>query len=82
MQLATPFGDGPNDIRVTALCEATVAGIERDLQIKPSLGTSGSSLQQRRRQFASQKTSNVGAPEGRGDFDDDYSPYHSMHFGP
>ena len=80
MQLATPFGDGPNDIRVTALCEGTMAGMERDLQIHPT-ASSGSlaSVQERRQQFAGQRTTNM--PNTSASNDDEYSPYHSMHFG-
>ena len=33
MALASPFGDGPNDIGVTALRDAVYDGIERDLVI-------------------------------------------------
>ena len=84
MQLATPFGDGPNDIRVKALCEATVAGIERDLTIRPRMGafTSASSIQHRRRMFASQKGGNIAMVDSGGSHDDAYSPYHSMHHDP
>eukprot|EP00977_Amphora_coffeiformis_P006279 scaffold1351_cov176-Amphora_coffeaeformis.AAC.13 len=82
MQLATPFGDSTNDVRVTALCEAAVSGIERDLQIRPDIAND--SVHQRRRRFADQKTSNIGTSENVHDpeNDDEYAPYHSMHFGP
>lgn len=84
MQLATPFGDGPNDIRVTALCNATVTGMERDLHVYASnRGTS--SISQKRIQFANQKKQAVGLASGgsndSGGHDNEYSMYHSMPFG-
>lgn len=82
MQLATPFGDSPNDVRVTALCAATVAGLERDLRIRRE-PTTEASVHQRRMRYASQKTSNIGAVDAmHNPENDEYSPYHSMHFGP
>ena len=81
MQLATPFGDSANDVRVTALCEATASGIQRDLHVKADI--TSESVYQRRRRFAGQKTSNLGASETIHDPDnEECALYHSMHFGP
>lgn len=71
MQLATPFGDGPNDIRVTALCNATVTGMARDVQIADNVinkhhattgvGGGGSTVRNRRFLFATQKSQRAAA---------------------
>mmetsp|Transcript_2914 Transcript_2914/g.4718 ORF Transcript_2914/g.4718 Transcript_2914/m.4718 type:complete len:388 (-) Transcript_2914:63-1226(-) len=52
MKLCSPFGDGVHDIQVTALRDATIVGIEQDLQ---SMNLHQSTVSQRRLQFQQQK---------------------------
>lgn len=84
MQLATPFGDGPNDIRITALCNATVAGMERDLKMVTAAAVASSaprSISQRRFAFARQKKQQQEVVVGddsndSGNVNNEYSMYH------
>ena len=59
MSLAAPFGDGPSDIRVTALRDAVFDGIERDLAITHaaavSMSNSWATNINRRSRFSQQK---------------------------
>ena len=85
MNLSTPFGDGPNDIRVSALRDAVFDGIERDLAVVPDTasriaGNSSMSITNRRSRFARQRETNaVIGTMGSNDHHDDYQSSNVYH---
>lgn len=63
MNLESPFGDGPNDIRVSALRDAVFDGIERDMAVSHTMATETNikSMACRRSRFSQQKNASNNA---------------------
>jgi hypothetical protein len=86
MHVASPFGDGPNDVRVTDLRDAVLSGIERDVLL--SSHSSRLSISRRRLHFSEQQQDAAAAGSdlkfvaATTDSSDqhDFSGYHHMPF--
>jgi len=73
MNLASPFGDGPNDIRVSALRDAVFDGIERDMAVSHTIGIelNNRTMGNRRSRFSQQKNASSNATVARAENDHD-----------